>query len=48
MVTLCYIGLNAVYLYVLPLDAVRRSPRIAADVAQVLIGAGGGSAVSAR
>ena len=33
VVTLCYIGLNAVYLYVLPLDAVRRSPRIAADVA---------------
>ncbi len=47
VVTLCYIGLNAVYLYVLPLDAVRRSPRIAADVAQVLVGPGGGSAVSA-
>jgi basic amino acid/polyamine antiporter, APA family len=47
VVTLCYIGLNAVYLYVLPLDAVRKSPRIAADVAQVLVGPGGGSAVSA-
>jgi APA family basic amino acid/polyamine antiporter len=47
VVTLCYIGLNAVYLYVLPLDAVRQSPRIAADVAQVLVGPGGGSAVSA-
>jgi APA family basic amino acid/polyamine antiporter len=47
VVTICYIGLNAVYLYVLPLDAVRTSPRIAADVAQVLIGATGGSAVSA-
>ena len=47
VVTLCYIGLNAVYLYVLPLDAVRQSPRIAADVAQVLVGQGGASAVSA-
>jgi APA family basic amino acid/polyamine antiporter len=47
VVTFCYIGLNAVYLYVLPLDAVRQSPRIAADVAQVLVGPGGGSAVSA-
>ena len=47
VVTICYIGLNAVYLNVLPLDAVRRSPRIAADVAQVLVGPGGGSAVSA-
>lgn len=47
VVTLCYIGLNAVYLYVLPLEAVRRSPRIAADVAQVLVGPIGGSVVSA-
>ena len=47
VVTACYIGLNAVYLYVLPLDAVRQSPRIAADVAQALVGAGAASAVSA-
>ncbi|HUU36506.1 MAG TPA: amino acid permease [Vicinamibacterales bacterium] len=47
VVTACYIGLNAVYLYVLPLDAVRQSPRIAADVAQLLVGQGGASAVSA-
>lgn len=47
VVTVCYIGLNAVYLYVLPLEAVRQSPRIAADVAQVLVGAGAASAVSA-
>ena len=47
IVTACYIGLNAVYLYVLPLEAVRQSPRIAADVAQVLVGPGGASAVSA-
>ncbi len=46
VVTVCYIALNAVYLYVLPLDAVRQSPRIAADVAQVLMGQTGASAVS--
>ena len=47
VVTVCYIALNAVYLYVLPLEAVRRSPRIAADVAQALVGEGAASAVSA-
>lgn len=47
IVTVCYIGLNAVYMRVLPLDAVRQSPRIAADVAQALVGAGAASAVSA-
>jgi APA family basic amino acid/polyamine antiporter len=47
VVTVCYIALNAVYLYVLPLEAVRNSPRIAADVAQVLVGQGAASAVSA-
>jgi len=47
IVTTCYIGLNAVYLYVLPLEAVRQSPRIAADVAQALVGPGAASAVSA-
>lgn len=46
IVTACYLGLNAVYLYVLPIEAVRRSPRIAADVAQVLAGQGAASAVS--
>ncbi len=46
VVTVSYIALNAVYLYVLPLDVVRQSPRIAADVAQVLVGHGGASAVS--
>ncbi len=47
IVTVCYIGLNAVYMHVLPLDAVRRSPRIAADVAQALVGPGAAGAVSA-
>lgn len=47
VVTACYIGLNALYLWVLPLDAVRQSPRIAADVAETLIGGTAASAVSA-
>ncbi|MGD9903776.1 MAG: APC family permease [Vicinamibacterales bacterium] len=47
VVTICYVGLNAVYLNVLPLQAVRQSPRIAADVAQALVGPGAASAVSA-
>lgn len=47
IVTVCYIGLNAVYLYVLPLDAVRQSPRIAADLAAALVGGGAASLVSA-
>ncbi|MGE0814710.1 MAG: APC family permease [Vicinamibacterales bacterium] len=47
VVTACYIGLNALYLWVLPLDAVRQSPRIAADVAETLVGGTAASAVSA-
>ena len=42
-VTICYILLNAAYLYVLPLDVVASSKRIAADAADVLLGSGGGS-----
>src|SRR6185436_14334545 len=45
-VTLCYIGLNAAYVHVLPLDQVLRSQRIAADVATVLAGPSGAAAVS--
>lgn len=47
IVTLCYVGLNAVYLHVLPLEAVRQSPRIAADVAGALVGGVAASLVSA-
>ena len=47
VVTICYIALNAVYLYVLPLDAVASSTRIAADAADVLLGYGGGAFMSA-
>ena len=41
IVTACYAGLNAIYLRVLPLDAVRASTRVAADAADVLFGGGG-------
>ena len=46
-VTICYIALNAVYMYVLPLNVVASSKRIAADAADVLLGYGGGSFMSA-
>ena len=46
IVTLCYIALNAVYMYVLPLDVVASSTRIAADTADALLGYGGGSVMS--
>jgi APA family basic amino acid/polyamine antiporter len=47
VVTACYAGLNAVYLRVLPLDAVRASTRVAADAADVLFGGGGGTLMAA-
>jgi APA family basic amino acid/polyamine antiporter len=47
IVTLCYIALNAVYMYILPLDSVESSSRIAADAADTLVGFGGGAFMSA-
>ncbi len=47
VVTLCYIGMNAVYLSVLPLEAVMKSQRVAADTFEVLIGPQAASAISA-
>jgi len=47
VVTACYAGLNAIYLRVLPLEAVRSSTRVAADAADVLFGGGGGSFMAA-
>jgi APA family basic amino acid/polyamine antiporter len=41
IVTACYAGLNAVYLKLLPLEAVRASTRVAADAADVLFSGGG-------
>src|SRR5436305_903480 len=43
----CYAGLNAVYLRVLPLAAVRASTRVAADAADALFGGGGAALLSA-
>jgi APA family basic amino acid/polyamine antiporter len=46
IVTLCYVALNAVYMYVLPLKSVASSTRIAADAANALLGFGGGALMS--
>jgi len=46
VVTACYAGLNAIYLRVLPLDAVRASSHVAADAAQALFGAAGAKIVA--
>jgi APA family basic amino acid/polyamine antiporter len=47
LVTACYIALNAVYLYVLPMGVVASSGRVAADAADAVFGRGGGAAMSA-
>jgi APA family basic amino acid/polyamine antiporter len=47
VVTLCYIGLNVIYLRVLGLDAVVKSTRVAADTFEVLIGPRAAGAISA-
>lgn len=46
IVTVCYVLLNAVYLYILPLDTVASSTRIAADAADTLVGHSGGAVMS--
>ena len=45
-VTVCYVALNAVYFYVLPLDAVIQSERVAADAAEAVFGYAGGAAMT--
>jgi basic amino acid/polyamine antiporter, APA family len=47
VVTLSYVGLNAVYLRVLPIDGVIASQRVAADTFEALIGSGAAGAISA-
>lgn len=47
MVTLAYMAMTAVYLYVMPLDQVAASTRVAADLADTLLGSGGAAAMSA-
>jgi APA family basic amino acid/polyamine antiporter len=46
IVTICYAGLNAVYLRVLPLDVVRASTHVAADAAARLFGPPGAELVA--
>src|SRR5216684_2242186 len=46
-VTACYLALNAACLYLLPLDRVIHSTRVAADAAGVLMGPRGAAAISA-
>jgi APA family basic amino acid/polyamine antiporter len=46
-VTACYVALNAAYLYLLPIDRVIGSKRVAADAAEVLAGARGAALISA-
>jgi basic amino acid/polyamine antiporter, APA family len=47
IVTVCYVALNAAYLYLLPLAQVTASKRVAADAALVMAGARGAAAISA-
>jgi APA family basic amino acid/polyamine antiporter len=46
VVTACYVALNTVYFYLLPVDQVMGSTRIAADAATVLLGTHGALAVA--
>ncbi|MCK5652090.1 MAG: amino acid permease [Gemmatimonadetes bacterium] len=47
IVTACYMALNAVYLHLLPFEAVATSERVAADAADAVFGTGGGAVMSA-
>lgn len=46
IVTLSYLAMNAIYLYVLPLDRVAESQHVAADLADQLLGEGAGRVMS--
>ena len=47
VVTACYVAMNAVYMWVLPLETIRASTRVAADAADAVWGSGGGTMMSA-
>jgi len=47
IVTFCYVAMNAVYMWVLPLETIAASTRVAADAADAVWGSGGGSMMSA-
>jgi APA family basic amino acid/polyamine antiporter len=46
IVTITYVAVNVVYLYILPLEAVAASERVAADAADAVLGKGGGATMS--
>jgi APA family basic amino acid/polyamine antiporter len=46
LVTACYLGMNAAYLRVLPVETVANSTRIAADAAEAVVGPRGAAAIS--
>jgi APA family basic amino acid/polyamine antiporter len=46
IVTGCYLALNAVYLYILPLATVTASTAVAADAANAVLGAGGAHVIA--
>ena len=46
VVTVCYVLLNAAYVYVMPLGDVARSSRVAADATEKVLGAGVGGAIA--
>jgi APA family basic amino acid/polyamine antiporter len=47
IVTVAYVALNAVYSYILPVERILSSTRVAADAAAVVIGPSGSAAISA-
>jgi APA family basic amino acid/polyamine antiporter len=47
IVIVCYLALNTLYLYVLPLEQVIASQRVAADAADALLGHGGAALMAA-
>ena len=47
VVTACYVAMNAVYMWVLPIDTIATSSRVAADAADAVWGSGGGAMMSA-
>lgn len=46
VVTTCYVAMNAVYMWVLPLETIAASTRVAADAADAVWGSGGGAMMS--
>ena len=47
IVTIAYVALNAVYFYILPVEKILVSTRVAADAAAVVLGDGGAEAIAA-